>query len=177
MPSLQLSEARDRFDLLSVTSYDVTLDLRPRDDHDETFTSRTVIELVSRGGSTFLDLKAAGLQSISLDGFDLPVELWSDGRYPLDLPTGEHRLEVDAVMGYRHDGEGLHRAVDPADGEAYVYQMSFMSAAPSVFACFDQPDLKAPYTVHVTAPESWIVVARWMRCARGTLLVNSSPSR
>ena len=34
-----------------------------------------------------------------------------------------------------------------------------MDAAPSVFACFDQPDLKAPYTLHVRAPEEWKVVA------------------
>ena len=155
VPSLLLDEARARFDLLTVTSYDVTLDLRA----EETFSSRTVIDVVSRGGDTFLDLKARALRSIHLDGRALPVETWVDGRYPLTLPAGEHRLEVDAVMGYRNDGEGLHRAVDPADGRAYVYQMSFMSAAPSVFACFDQPDLKAPYTLHVAAPADWHVIA------------------
>jgi aminopeptidase N len=155
VPSLLLDEARARFDLLTVTSYDVTVDLRG----DETFPSRTVIDLVSRGGDTFLDLKARELRSLSLDGQALPVDAWRDGRYPLSLPAGEHRIEVDAVMGFRNDGEGLHRAVDPADGRAYVYQMSFMSAAPSVFACFDQPDLKAPYLLHVTAPQGWIVVA------------------
>jgi aminopeptidase N len=155
VPSLRLSEARARVDLLDVTAYDVTLDLR----EEETFASRTVIEVVSRGGATFLDLKARSLEAISLDGQPLPVEAWHDGRYPLDLPAGEHRLEIEAVMGFRNDGEGLHRAVDPADGRAYVYQMSFMTAAPSVFACFDQPDLKAPYTLHVTAPTDWLVVA------------------
>ncbi len=155
MPSLLLDEARARFDLLTVTSYDVTLDLR----EEETFTSRTVIDLVSHSGDTFLDLKARELRAIGLDGQQLPTDAWSDGRYPLTLTEGEHQLEVDAVMGFRNDGEGLHRAVDPADGRAYVYQMSFMSAAPSVFACFDQPDIKAPYTLHVIAPEDWTVVA------------------
>jgi aminopeptidase N len=155
VPSLLLDEARARFDLLTVTAYDVTLDLRG----EETFPSRTVIDLVSRGGDTFLDLKAVSLDSIRLDGAPLPVEAWADGRYPLSLSPGEHRLEVAAVMPFRNDGEGLHRAVDPADGRAYVYQMSFMSAAPTVFACFDQPDLKAPYTLHVTAPEDWTLTA------------------
>jgi aminopeptidase N len=155
VPSLRLDDARSRFDLLTVTAYDVTLDLRG----EETFPSRTLIDLVSRGGDTFLDLKARALRSITLDGEPLPLDAWADGRYPVTLPSGEHRLEVDAVMGFRNDGEGLHRAVDPADDRAYVYQMSFMSAAPSVFACFDQPDLKAPYTLHVTAPPDWTVVA------------------
>jgi len=153
--SLLLDEARARFDLLTVTAYDVTLDLREED----TFASRTVIDLVSRGGQTFLDLKALALHVIRLNGAALPVDAWADGRYPLALPAGEHRIEVEATMGFRNDGEGLHRAVDPADGRTYVYQMSFMSAAPSVFACFDQPDLKAPYTLHVTAPPDWLVVA------------------
>ena len=61
-------------------------------------------------------------------------------------------------MRFRNDGEGLHRSVDPADGRHYVYGMSFMDAAPSIFACFDQPDLKAPYTFHVTAPADWVVI-------------------
>ncbi|RNL79313.1 aminopeptidase N [Nocardioides marmorisolisilvae] len=155
MRSLQRDEAVARFELITLTSYDVSLDLRGED----TFSSRTVIELTSRGGDTFLDLKAKSLESITLDGVPLPAALWSEGRFPLSLPAGEHRLEVAATMAFRNDGEGLHRAVDPSDGRAYVYQMSFMSAAPSVFACFDQPDLKAPYTLHVLAPQDWVVVA------------------
>jgi aminopeptidase N len=153
--SLQRDESRARFDVLSVSSYDVALDLRG----EKTFRSTTIIEVISQGGSTFLDVKPVALTSIELDGAALPVDAFAEGRYPLDLAPGEHRIVVVAEMGFRNDGEGLHRSVDPADGAAYVYQMSFMSAAPSVFACFDQPDLKAPYTLHVLAPESWVVVA------------------
>ncbi|MCZ4497760.1 MAG: Membrane alanyl aminopeptidase Metallo peptidase family [Marmoricola sp.] len=155
MRSLQREEAQARSELLDVTSYDVTLDLRD----EETFASLTAIKLVSRGGTTFLDLKARSVQSVTLDDAELPLGAWDGGRYPLVLPAGEHLLEVRATMSFRNDGEGLHRSVDPADGRAYVYQMSFMSAAPSVFACFDQPDLKAPYTLHVTAPADWNVTA------------------
>ncbi|MGO4258937.1 aminopeptidase N [Marmoricola sp. RAF53] len=155
MRSLQRDEAVARFELLTVTGYDVTLDLR----EEATFASRTVIDLVSQGGETFLDLKAVAVGAIRLDGAALDVADWADGRFPLVLAPGEHRIEVEATMGFRNDGEGLHRSLDPADGRAYVYQMSFMSAAPSVFACFDQPDLKAPYTLHVTAPADWNVTA------------------
>jgi aminopeptidase N len=35
--------------------------------------------------------------------------------------------------------------------------MCFLDAAPSIFACFDQPDLKAPYTLHLTTPTDWTV--------------------
>ena len=30
-------------------------------------------------------------------------------------------------MAYSHDGEGLHRAVDPEDKQAYVYAMTFLT--------------------------------------------------
>ena len=84
----------------------------------------------------------------------------TDGRLRLDLGAvpGEHTLVCSATMAYSRDGQGLHRAVDPADGEVYLYGHSFLAAAPRMFACFDQPDLKAPYTVRVRAPEHWSVV-------------------
>ena len=153
--SLTREEAAQRRELLDITSYDVTLDLAS---DPETFVSRTVIGFTSRAGDTFLDVKPRALRSVLLDGARLDAETWSRGRLPLHVDEGAHELVVDAVMGFRNDGEGLHRAVDPADGRHYVYGMAFMDAAPSIFACFDQPDLKAAYTLHVTAPPDWLVV-------------------
>ncbi len=153
--SLTREEAVRRRALLDITSYDVTLDLTTS---DETFLSRTVIRFTSRGGDTFVDVKPKELRSAVLDGRPLDLGSWDRGRLALSTTPDEHELVVEAVMGFRNDGEGLHRAVDPADGKHYVYGMSFMDAAPSIFACFDQPDLKAPYTLHVTAPPDWLVV-------------------
>ena len=153
--SLTRTEAQSRRTNLDLTSYDVTLDLTTG---DETFLSRSVVRFTSRGGDTFVDVQPRELRSVTLDGHPVDVGTWDRGRLPIRLEVGEHELVVEAVMGFRNDGEGLHRAVDPADGQHYVYGMSFMDAAPSIFACFDQPDLKAPYTLHVTAPRDWVVV-------------------
>lgn len=153
--SLQRTEALARKELLELASYDVALDLASS---EETFTSVTTIRFRSGSGETFLDLKPRSLESLLLDGRAIDVDRLERGRYPLRLGEGEHQLTVAATMGFRNDGEGLHRAVDPADGRHYVYGMSFMDAAPSVFACFDQPDLKAPYTLHVRAPRDWVVI-------------------
>ena len=57
-------------------------------------------------------------------------------------------------MAYSNTGEGLHRFVDPADGEVYLYAMTFLDDAQRIFACFDQPDLKAPVAAAVSAPPS-----------------------
>ncbi|HEY9566159.1 MAG TPA: aminopeptidase N [Nocardioides sp.] len=153
--SLQFTEAVERFNMVEVTAYDVVLDLAA---DDKTFTSLTTITFTSRGGDTFVDLKATHVNRITLDGSEISPDLVERGRLPITAPAGEHQLVVDAVMPFRNDGEGLHRSVDPADGRAYVYGMSFMDAAPSIFACFDQPDLKAPFTFHVTAPLDWTVI-------------------
>jgi aminopeptidase N len=153
--SLQRTEALARRDLLDLTSYDVALDLAS---DDATFGSVTTLRFTSRSGTTFLDLKPVALAGIRLDGRPLDIDLLERGRFPLELSEGEHELVVDATMPFRNDGEGLHRSVDPADGKQYVYGMSFMDAAPTIFACFDQPDLKAPYTFHVRAPEDWVVI-------------------
>jgi len=153
--SLRLSEARERAALLDVSSYDVSLDLAV---DDRVFRSSTRIRLTSHGGETFLDLQPTELHRLELDGRPLDPGLLDRGRVPLPLSPGEHELYVDATMRFRNDGEGLHAHVDPADGQRYVYGMAFMDAAPSIFACFDQPDLKAPVTLHVVAPHDWTVV-------------------
>jgi len=153
--SLLHTEARARADLLTVDSYDVRLDLTAS---QESFGSVTTVRFTSRGGPTFVDLKPLGINAIRLNGAPLDADLLERGRLRLATVEGPNELVVDAVMPFRHDGEGLHRSVDPVDGRAYVYGMSFMDAAPTIFACFDQPDLKAPYTFHVRAPLDWTVI-------------------
>jgi aminopeptidase N len=153
--SLLRTEAVARREQLDVTSYDVALDLSG---DTETFGSVTTIRFESTGGPTFVDLKPVSVASIRLNDRALDVDLLRQGRLPIETVAGTNVLVVDARMPFRNDGEGLHQHVDPADGRRYVYGMSFMDAAPTVFACFDQPDLKAPYTLHVLAPHDWVVV-------------------
>ena len=159
--SLTVEEARARAALLEIDSYDIDLDLTGGDASDatgETFESVTRVRFRSEPGKTFLNVQPHRLHSVTLDGVSLDTDTLEACRIPLDLSAGEHLLEVRATMAYRNDGEGLHRSLDPADGLHYLYGMSFMDAAPSIFACFDQPDLKAKVRLSVTAPSSWTVV-------------------
>ena len=157
MPSLTRTEATTRSDLVTVTSMRVDLDL---DQGPHEFGSRSTIWFDCRrpGASTFVDLRPRALGEARLNGRLLDPATLVDGRLVLTDLAPENVLEVVATMAYSHDGQGLHRSTDPADGEDYVYGHLFLDAAPTVFACFDQPDLKAPYTVTVTAPEAWTVL-------------------
>ena len=156
MRSLTAVEAADRAQAVSVDSYDIALDLTRGSDN---FGSRSEIAFRSLDGSpTFLDVQAAEVVSVTLNGTSIDVGQVDDGRLALDGLAEQNTLVVEALMAYSHDGEGLHRAVDPEDKQAYVYAMTFLPAAPRVFACFDQPDLKAVYRVSVTTPTDWIVL-------------------
>ncbi|WLQ33803.1 aminopeptidase N [Streptomyces castrisilvae] len=172
MPGENLSrdEARERAELLTVDGYDVELDVRSavgepgRDDRTAgppTFRSVTTIRFrAARGGaSTFADLIAPAVNAVTLDGVALdPAAVFDGVRVALaDLTEGEHVLVVDAQCAYSRTGEGMHRFVDPEDGEVYLYTQYEPADARRVFANFEQPDLKAPYRFRVTAPEEWTV--------------------
>ena len=62
-------------------------------------------------------------------------------------------------MPVLHTGEGLHRSVDPSDGNVYLYTQFEVPDARRVYAVFDQPDLKAVFDFSVLAAKSWIVTS------------------
>ncbi|WP_285664491.1 aminopeptidase N [Actinorhabdospora filicis] len=158
MPSLRRDEARARAELLTVESYDIDLDLTRG---EEVFGSVVKIRFFSseEGAATFVELVPETLHRIALNGVDLPVGDLVDNRFPLSGLAASNELVVEADMRYSHSGEGLHRFTDPEDKLAYTYMMGFHDMASRVYACFEQPDLKAPVRLSVTAPEDWTVVA------------------
>ncbi|SNC63012.1 aminopeptidase N [Kytococcus aerolatus] len=152
---LTRDEAIARADLIDVESMRVELDLTT---DSATFESLTEIVFhASSATPTFVDLKAVDVHEVELDDEVLDPALAADGRLPITPREGRNTLVVRATMPFSNDGQGLHRSVDPADQAEYVYGHLFLDAAPKVFACFDQPDLKAPYDVSVRVPEEWVV--------------------
>ena len=165
MRNLTRSEAVERAALLRVDSYAVTLDLTGG---AERFGTRTVavFDCLVDGADTFVEHDVPEWGSAALDGVPLDLGTLAGNRLPLrGLAAGRHELVVTATGAYSNTGEGLHRALDPADGEAYLYQQSFLDDAQRTFACFDQADLKAAVTLTVDAPAGWVVAGN----ARGSL--------
>ncbi|MCK8431621.1 aminopeptidase N [Streptomyces sp. D2-8] len=167
MPGENLSrdEARERAALLRVDGYEVSLDLRSavgedRGDGPRTFRSVTTVRFRCNepGASTFADLIAPNVTAVSLNGRDLdPGEVFDGSRITLEDLAADNELVVDARCAYSRTGEGLHRFVDPEDGEVYLYTQYEPADSRRVFANFEQPDLKAPYRFEVRAPEGWTV--------------------
>ncbi|MEU5387896.1 aminopeptidase N [Kitasatospora cineracea] len=157
MPALQRSEATVRARLLEVRGYTVDLDLTGG---PERFGSTTVIRFgcTEPGADSFVDVEPAVLRRAVLNGQPLDTTALDGNRLALPALRAENELLVEAEMRYSRTGEGLHRYTDPADGEVYVYATCGPDLAAKVFACFDQPDLKAPFTLTATAPEGWTLV-------------------
>jgi aminopeptidase N len=163
--NLSRDEARERAALLSVDGYDVSLDLRsavgdPAGDGPRTFRSVTTIRFRCNepGASSFADLIAPSVTAVSLNGRDLdPGEVFDGSRIALEDLAADNELIVDARCAYSRTGEGMHRFVDPEDGEVYLYTQYEPADSRRVFANFEQPDLKAPYRFEVRAPEGWTV--------------------
>jgi len=161
MPGTNLTrdEAAARSDLLVVDDYDVTLDLGG---DGGTFSSTTVVRFACTepGASTFVDLIAPVVREVVLNGRSLdPAAVVADNRVAISDLAETNELRVVADCAYMRTGEGLHRFVDPADGLTYLYTQFEVPDARRVFATFEQPDLKASFTVHVTAPAAWDVVS------------------
>ncbi|HEV7657523.1 MAG TPA: aminopeptidase N [Mycobacteriales bacterium] len=164
VPNLTRADARARADLLTVTSYEVELDLTDGGGKpgERTFASRTTIRFTASrpGDSTSVDLIAAGFREATLNG----VALDTSGYEPetgIALPdlAADNVLVVDADCLYTNTGEGLHRFVDPVDGEVYLYSQFETADAKRMYTCFDQPDLKGTFALTVTAPAHWEVVS------------------
>ena len=164
---LTRAEARERASMLAVDAYEVVLDLTDGagapGPADGGFSSRTTVRFRAEGSgaSTFCELDALEVRSVRLDGQELGADVYDRGTRRLLLGglSGGHVLEVDAQLPYSTSGEGLHRFHDPVDGAVYLYTQFETYDAHRVYACFDQPDLKATFRLEVTAPADWRVLS------------------
>lgn len=161
MPGANLTrvEAEERKSIVQYPiHYSVDLDLTQG---DTTFVSTSTIQFGAKAGeSTFLDLIADEVTSVTLNGESVePGEVFADDRIALNNLRERNEVVVTAVCRYSTTGEGLHRSVDPSDGNVYLYSQFEVPDARRVYAVFDQPDLKAVFRFSVLAPCSWIVMS------------------
>ncbi|MFJ1704133.1 aminopeptidase N [Kitasatospora sp. NPDC088346] len=162
MPGTNLTreEARTRAQLLHVDAYEIELDLGTAR-AGGTFRSTTVVRFsaTTPGADSFIDLVAPSVSEIVLNGEVLDLANFADSRIALPGLQAQNELRVVADCAYTNTGEGLHRFVDPVDGETYLYTQFEVPDARRVFASFEQPDLKATFRFTVTAPRGWVVVS------------------
>ena len=150
------AEATERSTAIRVLSYEVDLDLHPDAD---TFRSTTTIRFEATVADTWLDLIAPQLESVTLNDVSLSTAEFDGFRIHMSDLVDTNVVTVVAECSYMNTGEGLHRFRDPEDGEVYLYSQFETADARRMYACFEQPDLKATFQLSVQAPSHWLVIS------------------
>ncbi|MBM4483657.1 aminopeptidase N [Prescottella equi] len=157
--NLTRSETAARSAAVTVRAYRVELDVSDAPDETEAgFLTTTTVEFDATTPETWLDFLGLEVRSVIVNGQFVDVE-YDGARIPLHGLRRSNTVVVSAVGCYSRSGEGLHRFRDPVDGATYLYTQYEPSDARRVFACFEQPDMKAPFTFAVIAPSGWEVAS------------------
>ena len=140
-------------------SADVELDVSNATDPNQgSYRSVTTLRFTSKHPQTFIDFIHDTVEEINVNGTMIAVD-----QAVVDARIYLQDLDIQAVNTvvitgralYSRSGEGMHRFVDPQDGQTYLYTQFEPADARRVFACFEQPDLKTSYRFIVRGPEDW----------------------
>ncbi|MEO6392498.1 MAG: M1 family aminopeptidase [Pyrinomonadaceae bacterium] len=74
------------------------------------------------------------------------------------LVRGENLVQLKFESPIATSGSAVTRYLDREDNSEYLYTLFVPSDASTAFPCFDQPDLKAKFTLETVAPVDWSVV-------------------
>lgn len=157
--NLTQEEAKTRAERISEVDY--TLSFRLDNDSDF-YTGMAIIEFdrIDTREDLELDFDKGEILSLSVNGSQTePIY----DRLSLNLPgkllkAGRNKVTIHFKQSFSRDGHGLVRFVDPEDQRVYTYTNLEPFNANRVFPSFDQPDLKATYTMTVNVPEDWEVL-------------------
>lgn len=157
--NLKQIEAAQRSEILKVANYVIDLDVTTG---AETFLVKTTIQFagLKPGATTFIDCVGKRVISAKLNGVDFDPKFDGESIF-LPAIAAENTLEIAHEGIYSNSGEGLHRFVDPADNEVYLYTQFETGDARRMYACFDQPDQKATFRISTITPKHWEVISNY----------------
>ena len=121
LSSLTRDEARQRAELVTVDRYDIAVDLTDLAEGDA-FRAVSTIRFSCRspGASTFVDC-ACDVVSATLNGTPVAASDVTEDRIQLRDLAEQNVLVVESVQRSTSQSTAVHRSVDPADGEVYVW--------------------------------------------------------
>ena len=101
------------------------------------------------------------LRSVRINGRRSARSRFTRGQLHIDaaaLARGANRISLEWSAPIRDCGSALVRYRDTDDGALYVYSLFVPADASTVFPCFDQPDLKARFSLTLTMPAGWTAI-------------------
>jgi aminopeptidase N len=159
-PGVSLELARHRAATLSDVRYSISLDVTGVNDAP----GRVIVELQrsAAAGDLVLDFRGTDLRRVEANGTAVDDVVWTDDHVVIParhLRAGANRLELDFVAPIAPAGAAIISYDDAQEGARYLYTLLVPSDAQLLFPVFDQPDIKARITWHITTPAGWRVLA------------------
>lgn len=158
---LTLTEAESRKARVSNVEYKIKVNLAG---DEKSFQGEQIItfDLKDNAQALRLDFFEGQIASMTVNGQTLGKE--AKAQYQINLPAsalkkGANTVEIHYTQDYSRQGQGLHRFTDPETQEPFLYSQFETFDANRFMPCFDQPDLRATYTLTVIAPVKWEVIS------------------
>src|ERR1700759_3697026 len=155
--------ARQRAQQIKDVRYQLAYNIRPRSDsfaaHEELqFTQnpddRGILPL-------WLDFREGSISVLEINGHIAPPQM-QNGHIELPakyLKLGENIVEIDFIAPVAPAGKAITRFEDKDEGSEYFYPLFVPMDADMAFPCFDQPDLKAKFSLIAITPKDWTVIS------------------
>ena len=136
----------------TIDSIHYDLAFRIPEDKDAPLEGSETLTFRLRGrGTVQLDFRegAENIRSLKVNGKTAAIDWQNEHLLLHRLKKGENRIEIDFTPG--------DQALNRNDG--YMYTLLVPALARTVFPCFDQPDLKAVFSLRLDIPEKWEAVS------------------
>ncbi len=161
--------ARQRARVIANTQYHLELELRA---HASRMPGHIVIsfDLRSIPDPLLLDFRDFDAQGKIVDGSARNLRVNGNSESlrqakghilisPAHLRSGANTVELNFDSSIAEANRAVTRFIDNQDGNEYLYTLFVPMDASLAFPCFDQPDLKARFTLSVTKPNNWTVIS------------------
>ena len=152
-------DAEDRAARVQRCDYTIALDIARG---AETYRGDVTLKFEASGqGDLFLDFRGKTIELLEVNGQAISSPTWNGYRLwlPASALAASNTVHIVYENDYDHEGDGFHQFKDPEDGEEYLYSNFEPYESHRLFPQFDQPDIKGTYSLTVTAPAEWEVVA------------------
>ena len=164
-PGVSRELALARAARISEVRYELGYEIK---EHAETTAGHEALDFNDSGsGDLALDFRDGVIASAKLNGTAIGTTL-DNGHLMLPgagLVRGANKLEVYFTANIGAAGKAITRYEDKDDGSEYFYTLFVPMDASMAFPCFDQPDLKARFTLIATVPNGWTVISNGLERA------------
>jgi aminopeptidase N len=158
-PGVALELARYRAERMASVRYEIALDVTRRD----TAVGNVRVHFTAlKVDDVILDFRGHWLRDVIANGKPLPNPEFNGHhlRIPAgEVPLGANTIDMRFAVPLAPAGASVIRFTDDRDKRDYLYTLLVPSDAHLLFPCFDQPDLKAVFSLELRVASDWIALS------------------